>query len=103
MVTGVNPPEQRIVLENITWDVYERLLAAHQDRSVPRFTYDQGRLEIMSPSAEHEELKHLVALCVEVMAEEMLLNIQERLSCMCQPWSLPKYFTCPKSRKSTFL
>jgi Uma2 family endonuclease len=76
MATVVSPPEQRIVLENITWDVYESILVAHQDRSVPRFTYDRGRLEIMSPSAEHEELKHLVALCVEVIAEEMSMNVR---------------------------
>jgi Uma2 family endonuclease len=76
MAAVASPPEQRIVLENIPWDVYERLFAAHQDCSVPRFTYDQGRLEIMTPSTEHEALKHLVALCVEVMAEEMLLNVR---------------------------
>lgn len=76
MAIVVSPPEQRIVLENITWDVYERLLAAHRDRSVPRFTYDRGRLEIMSPSAEHEELKHLIALYVEVIAEELSINVR---------------------------
>ena len=76
MATVVSSPEQRIVLENITWEVYECLLTAHQDRSVPRFTYDQGRLEIMSPSAEHEELRHLVALCVEVLAEEWSINVR---------------------------
>jgi Uma2 family endonuclease len=43
---------------------------------VPRFTYDRGRLEIMSPSAEHEELKHMVALFVEVIAEEMNINVR---------------------------
>ena len=76
MPTVLSPPEQRIVLDNIPWDVYERLLSAHRDRSVPRFTYDRGRLEIMSPSAEHEELKHMVALFVEVIAEEMGLNVR---------------------------
>jgi Uma2 family endonuclease len=76
MATVVSPPEQRIVLENITWNVYESILAVHQDRSVPRFTYDRGRLEIMSPSAEHEELKHLIALYVEVIAEELGINVR---------------------------
>jgi Uma2 family endonuclease len=76
MATVVSPPEQRIVLENITWDVYERLLDAHQDRSVPRFTYDRGSLEIMSPSPEHERLKHVVALFVEVVAEELSINVE---------------------------
>jgi len=76
MPTVVSPPEQRIVLDNITWDVYERLLAAHRDRSVPRFTYDRGRLEIMSPSPAHERLKHTVALFVEVVAEELQINVE---------------------------
>ena len=76
MATVVSPPEQRVVLDKITWDLYEQLLATHRDRSVPRFTYDRGRLEIMSPSAEHEELKHMVALFVEVIAEEMNINVR---------------------------
>jgi Uma2 family endonuclease len=76
MATVVSPPDQRIVLDYITWDVYEQLLATHRDRSVPRFTYDRGRLEIMSPSAEHEELRHMVALLVEVIAEEMNINVR---------------------------
>jgi hypothetical protein len=44
MATVVTPPEQRIVLDDIPWDVYERLLAANRDRSAPRFTYDRGTL-----------------------------------------------------------
>jgi Uma2 family endonuclease len=76
MATVVSPAEQHIVLENITWDVYESILAAHRDRSVPRFTYDRGSLEIMSPSPEHERLKHVVALFVEVVAEELSINVE---------------------------
>ena len=76
MAIVVSPPEQRIVLNNITWDMYEQLLATHRDRSVPRFTYDRGSLEIISPSAEHEELKRMVALFVEVIAEEMNINVR---------------------------
>jgi Uma2 family endonuclease len=76
MATVVSPPEQRIVLDHITWDLYERLLAVYQDCSVPRFTYDRGRLEIMSPSPAHERLKHMVALFVEVVAEEMQIHVE---------------------------
>ncbi len=46
---------QRILLSNISWDTYERLLADDPDRAVPRLTYDRGALEIVSPSPEHEE------------------------------------------------
>lgn len=76
MATVLSPPEQRVVLDNISWELYEELLAAHQDCSAPRFTYDRGLLEIMSPSAEHENIKHLLALLVEVLAEEMSVNVE---------------------------
>jgi Uma2 family endonuclease len=76
MATILRVPEQRVLLDNITWDLYERLLAAHRDRSVPRFTYDRGQLEIMSPSAEHEQLKDTLALLVNIVAEEMHLNVE---------------------------
>jgi Uma2 family endonuclease len=74
MAMAISPPEQRILLDNITWEMYENLLQAHCDRSVPRFTYDRGQLEIMSPSIEHEELKDTVTLLVNTLAEEMGIN-----------------------------
>jgi len=39
-------PEQRVVLEDVRWETYEHLLSDHLDKSVPRFTFDRGRLEI---------------------------------------------------------
>ena len=74
MATVLSPPEQRVLLDNITWEMYESLLGAHRERSVPRFTYDRGQLEIMSPSIEHEELKDTVALFINTLAEEMRIN-----------------------------
>jgi Uma2 family endonuclease len=76
MATVLSPPEQRVLLDNITWEVYESLLAAHRDRSVPRFIYDRGQLEIMSPSAEHEQLKETVTLLVNIIAEEKGINAE---------------------------
>lgn len=76
MATVTALPEQRIVLDAIPWAVYEGLLAAHRHCSTPRFTYDRGRLEIMSPASEHEELKHLAELFVEVLAEEYDLDVR---------------------------
>lgn len=57
MATVIRGTEQRVLLRNIPWEVYDGLLAAQQDASVPRCTYDRGLLEIMSPSAEHEHAK----------------------------------------------
>ena len=76
MATVLSPPEQRVLLHNVGWDTYDRLLAAHQDMSTPRFTYDQGRLEITSPSAEHEQFKDVLALLVNVVAEEKVVDLE---------------------------
>lgn len=76
MATVLSPPEQRVVLDNISWELYEELLAAHQDCSAPRFTYDRGLLEIVSPSAEHEHLKEMATLLVNIAAEEMSVNVE---------------------------
>lgn len=62
--------EQRIVLEGISWETYEGILAEHQNAGV-RLAYDQGRLEIMSPSRMHEKYKRLLGRAAEVVAEEL--------------------------------
>jgi Uma2 family endonuclease len=60
MATVLSPPEERVVLRDVSWATYERLLTEQQERTVPRFTYDRGVLEIMSPSSEHEEISQLI-------------------------------------------
>lgn len=70
------PAEHRIVLNHVSWDTYERLLADHIDRSVPRFTYDRGVLEIVSPSTPHEEDNRTLAMLVEVVAEELGIDVR---------------------------
>lgn len=76
MATVLSPPDQRVVLENIGWEMYGQILAAHRSRSVPRFTYDRGRLEITSPSPEHEKLKHTISVLVEALAEGMDIDVE---------------------------
>ena len=75
MLTVASPPEQRVVLSNVSWETYERLLEEHLDSSSPRFTYDQGVLEIMSPSAEHEWYNQLVSDLVKLLARELRVDI----------------------------
>ena len=77
METVKGPAEQRVVLHNIGWDTYERLLADHENNIVPRFTYDRGELEIMSPSPRHEALNRCIALLVEIAAEEMGIDVYD--------------------------
>lgn len=61
MSTAVLPSaEQRVRLSGISWETYERLLLEHEGRQSPRFTYNQGELEIMVISFEHEEVNRLL-------------------------------------------
>jgi Uma2 family endonuclease len=69
-------PEQKVVLDNISWSLYEDLLAAQRDRRAPRVTYDRGQLEIESPSAEHEQITEAVGLLVHIVAEESGVNVK---------------------------
>lgn len=75
METVKTPAEQRVVLHNIGWNTYERLLADHENYSAPRFTYDRGELEIMSPSPEHEAYNRSIALLVELLAAELGIDV----------------------------
>ena len=70
MATVISPPEERVVLQHVAWETYERLLADHLDSSVPRFTYDRGVLEIVSPSLDHERTKASLTSLVEIVADE---------------------------------
>ena len=74
METAKSRAEQRVLLRNISWETYERLLDERGDSRVPRLAYDRGDLEIMSPSSEHESVAYFVALLVAVLAEEMRVN-----------------------------
>src|ERR1051326_3736878 len=75
--TALGAPEQRVVMTGVSWATCERLLADLKDSSSPRLTFDKGVLEVMSPSAEHEESNRTIALLVEVLAEEFGLDVRD--------------------------
>ena len=72
-----SPAEQRVVLHNVSWETYERLLAEHADNSAPRFAYDRGELEIMSPNPEHERTNRRIAQLVLAVADEMGITAED--------------------------
>ncbi len=75
MDTVKSPAEQRVVLSNVSWETYESLLSGREENRVPRFTYDQGMLEVMSPSSEHESVSYYIGLLVAVVAEETGVDV----------------------------
>jgi Uma2 family endonuclease len=65
------PTEDRtVVLSGVGWADYQRLLEIRGEHSVPRFAYNNGGLEIMSPSRSHEAIKALIGRLVETFCIE---------------------------------
>ncbi len=60
--------DARIVLEHVSWDTYERLLADDEGRRVPRMTYDEGVLELVTPSMPHEKDALTISRVVDIVA-----------------------------------
>jgi len=67
--------EGRLLLHNVGWSTYELLMAEREERRVPRLYYDRGVLEISSPSRKHERVSRIIALLVELLAEEMGFDV----------------------------
>lgn len=63
--------EQRLVLDGVSWQQYELLLATLGD-DFPnlRLSYLEGALEIMTTSPEHEELKKIISMLLEAYFQE---------------------------------
>jgi Uma2 family endonuclease len=57
-----------VVLPCVSWETYERLLADDEERRVPRMTYDQGVLELVTPSLPHEKDALTIARIVDIIA-----------------------------------
>jgi len=61
------PRDDRIVLlHDAAWSDYQRMLELRGERAVPRLSYSEGVLELMTPSREHEGLKSVIGRLVEV-------------------------------------
>lgn len=65
--------DQRVFLRNVSWKQYEVLLAIRGECAVPRMTYLEGTLELMSPSRTHETIKKTLARMLEAYAMERRL------------------------------
>jgi Uma2 family endonuclease len=93
MATVAAPPAQRkVILRGVSWETYQRLLNEHQEVSGTHFIYDQGSLEIMVLSADHEEPNRILAQVVELIVEEWQIDIRQLGSTTFQREDLEKGF-----------
>lgn len=66
-----------LILPNIRWQTYEALLLDLKDTGRVRVTYDQGTLEIMAPSEEHEGYSISIHNFIVILADEFGLNLRQ--------------------------
>lgn len=66
--------ESRVLLHDIRWETYERLLEDLGDRPI-RKVFDRGELEIVTPSFRHERWASLVARLVGAIVDELGIPI----------------------------
>lgn len=75
IATFSHPAENKLVLENVSWDMYVRLLDLQDGRPSLRLTYDRGILEIMSPKRYHEKSSRLLGRFITAYTEELAIEI----------------------------
>lgn len=66
---------QRLRLYNVRWESYLAIGQAFQDRAGLHLTYNQGTLEFMTLSFEHERCKYLLGRLVDTLAEELDISL----------------------------
>lgn len=74
MSIGSVPAEQRVVLDDVDWSTYLALVN-NSDGRHQRIAYDQGVMEIMSPSKVHETAARIIGRILECVTEELDIEI----------------------------
>ena len=63
--------EAPLILRGISWQTYENLLTDLGEQSSLRLTYDQGILEIMTLTPEHESINRYLSSLVDLLVDEL--------------------------------
>jgi Uma2 family endonuclease len=70
-----HPIDSKLLLRNVTWDEYERMLDYVSDPAGLRMTYDNGTLQIMTTSAEHERYTRFFETLCTIISLRRRINI----------------------------
>jgi Uma2 family endonuclease len=74
--SAVHPsPGQYVVLSDIDWRTYSRLLRTFAERPGIRLTYDHGNLEIMAPLLKHDNDGWILGALVFALTDELGLPV----------------------------
>ncbi|MBF2049658.1 MAG: Uma2 family endonuclease [Leptolyngbya sp. IPPAS B-1204] len=69
------PIEQRIVLSDVSWQQFEKLLVELGPERQARLTYLRGKLEMMTPIDVHERCSKLIDSLILVLVDEMAVPL----------------------------
>ena len=72
----VLPAEQRLTLNDVSWETYEKVLDAFGEHRSVRFHYDQGVLELMVPLEAHENPSDLTGIFITTLVVESGMNLK---------------------------
>jgi Uma2 family endonuclease len=67
---------QTIILRNISWETYQRLLKERGRDIQPRYNYHLGKLEVSITSSERERIKRTIKALVNALAAERGMRIE---------------------------
>jgi Uma2 family endonuclease len=77
-LTPATPPTtgSHLVLNDISWEIYEKLLEVFAEHPALRMTDYKGTLELMTPLPEHETYGWTIGRLVAALSEELGLEIR---------------------------
>lgn len=61
---------QKLILQSVSWDVYEQILQSYQNSNGVHFAYDDGFLEVEVPLFEHEKANQILQNLVTTVCNE---------------------------------
>jgi Uma2 family endonuclease len=67
-------PGQQLLLEDVSWQQFESILAELGEHRAARLSYSHGFLEIMVPLPEHEKAKEIIGDLVKFLLKERSIN-----------------------------
>ena len=70
------PEGALLTIDDVSWDEYEQILQDFDGPRKLRVSYDEGRLEIMSPLSRHEYYKTFIERMIHAMGDELDLDVE---------------------------
>ena len=67
--------EQRVLLNNVSWELFRRIVAEDEARRVPRLAYNDGALELIAPSRRPESITRTFQALVDRLADVWDLDL----------------------------